>query len=273
MEDRSLTTPAYDEVLTKIGRNLVMFQKAEIILKEIIRLGGSSVTLKLDQTTPVLNAPKFEKMTLGNLSNEFLNRHCPEKVSEKCDPTCITLSTGFSLDWSESEIERLKRAFDDMVNERNGFIHSPFLDLDPADPESCRRAADMLDQQRERLLPTIDEIRSLYTILTSAIRELFEQMSKPGYLQNFDLEAIRTHPIMESLRNYALGDSGNEWHALGKAAKSTGLSDQEVAEICQNHSQPNLTAMVAASGLFNIQQEQTGPARHRVLYQLKQDIP
>ena len=43
MDEETILKDAYDEVLRRIGRNLLSFQLAEQILKELLRLGGFAI--------------------------------------------------------------------------------------------------------------------------------------------------------------------------------------------------------------------------------------
>jgi len=276
METNSELQQAYDEVLRKIGRNLLMFQHAEQLLKGLMALG--SITVSSDKPPAQFEelAVAFRKMTMGQLANLFVEKHCVEKEDPfpplPEDSVVCQVAVHYTLGTGGSDFDARKDAFAAMVAERNELVHHLFQKVDRNSLESCRQIAIDLDQQREKVLP---EIRRLQEDCKNTHREIFEMLafiaSDEGMAILF-LPELQQCPLIQELAAIAdqTSDSG-QWTSLSSAASRVASCNRaEIPALLTRFRQKHLTGLLAASQLFDINLEPTESGHHRVLYRVKQ---
>jgi hypothetical protein len=61
----------HDEVQRRVGRNLLLFQKIEGMLKLLVRVGDLKITLNKVEAIPAVAATDSSKMSLGRLVNDY----------------------------------------------------------------------------------------------------------------------------------------------------------------------------------------------------------
>jgi len=162
MEAESELQKAYDDVLKKVGRNLLMFQQAEFLLKRLIEIGCTSVTPDGPAISFVERTEAIKTQTLGQVTNLFYENHCKERdpfSDDSTDPSETSISFSFTLPDRGEEPEARKRAFAVMVAERNMLVHHLLPRLDRSSLESCLNIGAYLDDQRTKILPEIRRLR------------------------------------------------------------------------------------------------------------------
>ena len=106
MNNGSVIQAAYEEVLKKIGRNLLFFKMAEQILKELLRLGGLATRSGAPEGSFGAIAKRVQTMTLGGLSTLFTENHCSNQelvfpeLPEDSKEAMIAMS--FSFNYGEN---------------------------------------------------------------------------------------------------------------------------------------------------------------------------
>lgn len=277
MDNESVIQAASEEVMKKIGRNLLSFQMAEQILKELLRLGGLATRSGAPDETFGEMAKRVQTMTLGGLTTLFTETHCSNKAQvfprlpENSDEVMIAMS--FSFDYGENGLAERRASLASLVAERNKLVHHLLPEFDRDSLESCRATAADLDRQRELVLPEIKRLQEDYRSIRQELSNLAALMSSPVGLNILSVSPLQHHPLVKEFVNIAqTNPSSDEWISLNSAAGSiTGFSRDEITEICANFGYKSLTALMIASQRFEIDLEPTANDRHRVLYRLKQD--
>jgi hypothetical protein len=150
-----------DEVLRKIGRNVVVLQKLEGLLKKLVTIQGATVSAT-DQETFLQKAEKISKKPLGHLVSEFLrSAYSSGAVSDPIEGADLnaTVSLSFTLD-PEMENEHAE-SLSSVVKERNALIHQMLVSLDPNSSASRENLGRKLDEQLDRILPEYQLLHSL----------------------------------------------------------------------------------------------------------------
>ena len=145
-----------DEVLRKIGRNVLHFQRMESMLKFLISrsdLQGSASELKANHEKSV---DTVSRQTMGNLVKSFISsvysgqRPGKEPEVEIKKPY---FSFSFKVDADPKHVAKRKAALEEVVNERNALIHQMLAKFDQTSSKSCSEISGLLDAQAERLRP------------------------------------------------------------------------------------------------------------------------
>lgn len=173
-----------DEVLRKIGRNVVDLQRLEMTLKAIV--GGNHIAGSLSEIKSVRQRKMqaARKLTLGQVASEFLastfNAIAKEPPREASEPW---IAVGFSQEIGESELTIRKAELSKVVDERNQLIHGILYDFDLDSKESCRALIIALDEQHARFKPQLEEavdiLRHMGEMRESIESIVWGQLSSP----------------------------------------------------------------------------------------------
>lgn len=273
MESDMELEKAKNQVLRKIGRNMLLFQQLEQMLKYLIangKVAGCASEIKANKEK---RAAAINKQTLGVLVGDFLENtisngeEIPEVPSELKEPF---ISIGFKLEIDESDYERKKQALADIVKDRNELIHNFLPRFDPNSIESCLETESQLDQQREKLLPEINGLMSLIKSLKKGRKEIANFLKSDEGKKCF----------------FAPRCGGNIIYYLGQIAAQVGRPDgwtplsiagqiiwkqkpEEITDVYQKYGHKTLKGLILATELFEIKEEPTKKGGILVLYRLK----
>jgi hypothetical protein len=269
-----------NEVLRKIGRNVMLFQQMEHLLK--VMLAKSSVSVSLDSKTPV-RPRQADTKTLGQLVGSF-----QKDVMVKLDEMNSALETSETLDvlgppkmsmtWNIGVEEDFREEFrSDMkivVDERNELIHLLLPKWDPTSMDGCREVDGYLDRQREKVLPTLNTLIELWNNLRDAQREMLEFIASDEGKEQIRLDGLRQSQLVACLYDIAQRQARPDgWVALSTAAQTISENvPRELSELKKRHGYKKLKDAILATEWFDISEELTSKGGRRVLYRIKPDL-
>jgi hypothetical protein len=159
-----------EEVFREIGRNVVMFQDIERMMKILLNRGKFIATAsQLKEWKDKPPAPYARRM-LGELIEPLMENHLSPAVPggpSLPESKEITIGFEFRVELNEGQSADFKRRLEEMVAKRNHLIHHllEWLRLDTV--ETCQAAVQRLQQQR-------DETEPLHRDLSKFLRVFFE---------------------------------------------------------------------------------------------------
>ena len=168
-----------NETLRKIGRNVLNFQRMERMLKFLIsqsNMEGTVRTLKPNHDKAV---EAVDRQTMGNLVKDLFTSVYQENGKPDEEVTEIKearFSMSFKVEADDASIAAQKAALERVVKERNLLIHQQLSQFDQTSLHSCRRLGILLDEQRERIKPEFEMLRSLVFALRDGRKEAFETL-------------------------------------------------------------------------------------------------
>lgn len=162
-----------DEVLRKIGRNMVLFQQVEGLLKYIISASSlSGYTSQLEQNQAKHEA-STQKQTLGTLVGKYVEEILgPETDDLETHPKEVTeiyITTRIRLGYDEAFYHETKTWLAKLVDERNELVHHLLPQLDTDSAESCEKVGLKLDTQAESIRLAIRHMQSIADAIQAAI--------------------------------------------------------------------------------------------------------
>ena len=173
--------PEVDEVLRKIGRNVLNFQRMEAMLKFLIPrldLQGAATELIANNEKVV---DVVSRQTMGNLVKGFLSTVYAEKTADEDTEQNIQeaqFSFSFRIEADPEHIAERKKALEHVVKERNILIHQLLLKFDQTSPKSCREMSEQLDAQAERLHPEYEWLRAIIRTFREGSKAALEELEK-----------------------------------------------------------------------------------------------
>jgi hypothetical protein len=186
MDSTSELEVARDEVLRKIGRNILNLQRMEAMLKALVAwsgLNGAPSEMlaqkrKLDKS--------IEKTPMGRLvdqlfSNVYTDEPIDQPPEEPTDqqpevPSEGWMSINFKVEADKEFINNFKKTISNVVAERNKLIHQLLATFDYNSIDSCRKLNAILDDQNLRIKPKYENLQSLVRALNESKAELVDYL-------------------------------------------------------------------------------------------------
>jgi len=147
-----------DEVLKKIGRNVMLFQHLEHLLKYLVAnrsISGYVSELMLQEEK---RRATISKQTMGQLIGQYIEISNPETREVLEEPKnlkqeqFIWVKYGFG---DSTYYDTKKEALAKLVDDRNELIHHLLPQFDPNSIESCTQIGKKLDIQRDNIVSTL----------------------------------------------------------------------------------------------------------------------
>lgn len=172
-----------DEVLRKIGRNMLLFQQLEGLLKYVISrqsLSGYADQLEQKQAKRVAST---EKQTLGMLVGQYTEEILgPESEDSDVHPEEVTepyISLNFRMGHNEAFYIETKQALTKLVDDRNELVHHLLPQLDTSSIESCEMIGKKLDAQAETIRQAIRHMQSIAKGMAESKKKMATFLQSP----------------------------------------------------------------------------------------------
>ena len=164
-----------NEVLRKIGRNIILFQKFEYLLKYIVGNGNFSGYASEIEKLKARQDKAVRKQTMGTLVEQYLENSNPdyaEEHSKTNESTESFMSFTFRTECDSIYYEKKEEALARVVAERNELVHHLLPLYNSNSLESCKQLGDKLDRQSEKLKKEILELESMATALKEGRKKI-----------------------------------------------------------------------------------------------------
>jgi hypothetical protein len=268
---------ARDEVFRKIGRNLLNFQKIEHMLKYLIANGKMSGHLSEIKESQERRASAVTRQMMGNLVSQFIENTFQKDEDSYEEPHEVkepSISLSFTISADTDFYESKRQSLKSLVDERNNFIHHLLPRFNPDCIESCLEIEQYLDQQRERLIPEYDFLKSIIDNFQEAIKAHIEYFSSEEGIRQFELAFLQQSPLVGLLLNVSFHQSRSDgWTLLNVAGQQIRQTlPGEMERVKSKWGYKTLKELVLASELFEILEEPTEKGGIRVFYRPNQKL-
>ena len=193
MEPEVLQT-VKDDVHRKIGRNMLMLQQIEQILKCLIAYGRFSRTETTLENNIKKQVTSVSKKTMGQLVGDFLeNTHTEyDDSAETIDHKEIHMSFNFRIETDEVYFEKRKiKELAAIVNERSELIHHLLPTYNLQDPSGYLELENYLDEQHGKLTKETQHFQAILRSLDNSRKVLSEYLKSDEWWDEFRLSEIR----------------------------------------------------------------------------------
>jgi len=268
-------TPTSDEVLRRVGRNLVIFQQIEHFLKFLLSSHQTSGTAETLQANAKAQAECISTKTLGVLVEKYkteILHDAGEEIPEVERPAGW-FSFSYRLSVEKEFLDSLHNDLKVMTDERNALVHHFLPRWQPGSDEGMAEALAYLDTQREKVLPMFEHLKRNIEGVEETRRYLQEFIKSPEYEKQFELMWIQSSPLIELLHEVAQKFCRKDgWtylaHAGDLAAKE--LPD-EVKALKERYGYKTLKKLLIGSEMFDVLDEPLSDGRFRTLYKVRQE--
>ncbi len=259
-----------DDVLRKIGRNVVLFQQIEKMLKLLVSLHHNEGTMDTFAEQQQKRSEKIHVQTMGQLAEQYKNgilsdAEIPSKEHDNFETEYVsfTFKTTGNPEFYESQRSNLEI----LVSERNALIHHFLPKWIPDSDEAMSDAALYLDQQREKVMPMFDHLKTSI----KALQSMDTFFNSEEYGQLFELTWLQGSPLIsllsEEAANLARPDGWVNLADAGQIAKSREFD--EVKHMKERYGHSQLKHLLIASELFEVKDETLPKGGFHTLYRVK----
>ena len=273
MESQIELEDAKNEILRKIGRNMLLFQEMEKYLKFLIvngKIEGYTDELKSkqEQRTETIN-----KKTMGQLVGDYIDGTFSEFENIPQAPRelkGVYITFGLNVETDAVYYENKKKIMAEIVADRNELIHNLLPNYDQTSIEGCRKIEEHLDQQRGKLLPELNEVKTLIETLVEERKILCD------FLTSDEGKKLLLSPRLGgSILNY-LGQIASKvvrpdgWTPLSVAGQIIWKQKpEEMTDVFKKYGHKTLKGLILGTEIFEIKEEPTKKGGIQVLYRLK----
>lgn len=273
MESQIELEKAKNEVLRKIGRNVVLFQYLEKLLKFLIVNGkvegySREIKAKIDQRTETINIK-----TMGHLVRDYIEgtfSDCEKIPEAPIELNGVYITFGLSVETDAVYYENKKKALAEIVADRNELIHNLLPRFNPDSIDSCIEIGCELDQQRAKVLPELNIVETLIKTLEETKKIFADYINSDEGKKRF-LSPKRGGSII-----YYLGEIASQvvrpdgWTPLSVAGQIIWeQKPEEIKNVFKKESHKTLKGLILATDMFEIKEEPTKKGGIQVLYRLK----
>lgn len=263
-----------NEVLRMIGRNLLLFQQVEGMLKFLLTNGQlrgpvSALPSRHEQRTASL-----QKQTMGQLAGQFVDDFLSDAGEDTGTPEPLQeawFSFTFKTQGDNEFYEQQKSDFAAMVAERNELIHHFLPMWNTQSLESTLAAEQYLNRQREKVLRVFEHLKSVVNSMREGRRALAAFMESEEGKKHFELSWLQQSRLVILLGDIVTQMARPDgWLPLATAGHLLRLhADEEVLALKERYGFTSLKKLVLASELFDVQYEPTNKGGIRTLYRIK----
>lgn len=169
-------TSARHLVYQGVGRNLLQFQRLELLLKYLLGRHQGAYTIETMVDEMKRREDSQEMKTLGGLAGDLFEQVILKPASGDVPPAdgaesaksyhrfVITISEEAHQEWQS----RLRR----LVGERNQLVHHSLLNWDLDTVEGCEAAVAELDQQLRRIGTEVEHVKRYHEFFSHCLKQL-----------------------------------------------------------------------------------------------------
>lgn len=261
----------YNLIYQKIGRNVFLFQKIELVLRY---LAATSHYSGCDANEILKNLEKqlatTSKKTMGLVAGQFVENiygqadntsNAPEELKD------IWFSFDFKI--QDEDYNQRKKALESIIAERNELIHHFVSKWKWNSIDDFREAEKYLDYQHEKTKPEFDNLRALWENLKE-----HRKIARDWWLDVLDNLQTMSEELRESQSILLLGKISRQharadgWTMLSMAAQYLQQNVPGEMTILKKRYK-TLKNMMLLTGLFDLCEEPTKKGGNRLLYRVK----
>ncbi|MDO8906531.1 hypothetical protein [Hydrogenophaga sp.] len=265
-------TPERDEVLRRIGRNVVNFQMVEALLKHLN--ANASVHGPASQLAERMEAQRtaMHRKTMGELAGKMVAQvfQAPAESQTPDEITEPWFGFHFTVETDAQFIDQHDQEMRALVAARNDLIHHFLPQWYSAVDGDAETALTYLDAQRDETFRMMDRLRGWVKALDEGRRQTAAFMTSPEGKRQMELGLLQSSHLVAMLGEIALKTARPD----GWAYVTTALNlirreaPAELADLQQRHGHQNLKGILLAAEHFDVLDEALLNGGVRTVYRI-----
>lgn len=266
-------TPKSDEVLRRVGRNLVIFQQIEHCLKLLLANHKNAGPIDRYVENLQARAECVKKKMLGHLVEAYTTevlRDAGEVPPEEERPD-DWFAFSFQISVETEFLEGIRNDLKLMTDERNDLVHHFLPQWQPDNDDALTKALAYLDEQREKVLPMHEHLRSMIQHLHDSTKMFAEFVGSPEYKKQTELMWLQASPLVTLMSEVAAQHHRKDgWTYLAQAGSLAAREiPEEVANLKERYGFKTLKKLIQGTEIFELKDEQISDGHFRTLYRNK----
>ena len=266
-----------DDVLRKIGRNMMALQQIEALLKALltqsnVRMGLAEVLVQQTKRNDAI-----AKQTLGMLVKQFTSEVlAPEDAAAsdavgECLAPYVTFS--YSIQAEEAFVVQRTVALKLLVDERNELIHHFLPKWSRKSLKSGNEVSLQLDQQHARISVEFETLRGYLDGLQRSQGLANSVIDSPEFKKQFELLWLQNSQVVQLLVKLSQrAASACGWVPLDAAGQELWrVAQDDMESLHERYGYSKLKPLLVAARLFDLRNEPLANGRSRVLFRLRED--
>ena len=265
-----------NEVLRKVGRNVVLFQQFEVMLKFLVTYGKFSGYVSDLEDSKEQHKVKVMKQTLGQVASQFLeNTHGEYHQVDEDLPELKEkgghISFSFRIESDEKYYQKTKENLVKIIQERNDLIHHFPLNFNLNTIESLKEAESYLDAQREALLPEHENVKQYLKALDDGRKEIATYIASDEFMRQWRLADLRDEYVVKLLgRIIEVAKRENGWTLVVHAGQLLHQNaPDQLKAIKKKYQCKTLNDLISMTEIFDLEYESTPKGGRRAIYRFK----
>lgn len=262
------------EVFRKIGRNLMLFQQMEGMLKFLVANNGVAGYASEFEDIHAKRTEVIRKRTMGQLVGEFMETLLGEGPLGPAEPDELRevwVSYSFRIETDAARYEERKSALADVVADRNELIHHFLPRWNSNSVESTQDADRYLNCQRAKANVELEHLKSLVAAIHEGGRQFAQYFASAEMKSELKVALLRQSRLVILLGDIAQQIGRDDGCVLLNTAAQLlrQHAPEEFAAMPQRHGHQTLKSLILATELFDVVEEPSKKGGVRVLYRLK----
>lgn len=265
-------TPATDEVLRRIGRNVVNFQHVEHLLKRLtvgtVPSGPiSKMAARLEKHVATVNTSTMGLLA-GRLTDTVLKSPAEKSTPDEIDEPWFGIRFGIETD--AELVDRNKREMQFLVESRNDLIHNFLPRWHSSVGGDTAGAIEYLDAQMAETMRIMDRLKAWVKSMDESRRVGAALLASPELDRQFELVWLRSSRLVVMLGDIATRSARPDGWMLLSTAGSLIRRDapDELLDLKKRFGLPGLKAVLRATEMFDVMDEKLPNGATRAVYRL-----
>lgn len=267
-------TPATDEVLRRVGRNLVNFQQVEHALKFLTTHARFHAPVSRFAERFDKHAEAIRKKSMGDLAGRLVDTVLQPEEDEAApeDITEVWFGFRFTIESDAESVARHERELKELVDRRNELVHHFLPRWHDAIGGDADAALAWLDAQREATVALLDRLQGWVRSVDAARKEHAAFLLSPQGQREVELVVLRGSRLVVMLGQIAMQTPRSDgWTVLSSAGHLVKReAPEELNDLRKRFGHPNLRAILQVTELFDVVDEVTTGGGTRTIYRINE---
>ena len=276
MEKVSHLSEAREEVMRKIGRNVILYQEMELMLKHILSAYSISGYAGEIESNTKNRREQVRRKTFGFLTENYLvntNKEYKTPIVNLSEDKKFYFDLNLNIECDPAYFARKRQSLKTIVKDRNKLVHELLMDFDLNSVEGCFKTETFLDAQYDKLIPEHNQLKRFIQRAEEGLKNLSEYVKSEQFKEDWKLSALRQNVVVVLLAEIAEQNSRPDgWTLLNIADEIVGKeAEKEMIAIKKKYHVQKLKELILATKIFDIYEESTEKGGKRMLYRLKDE--
>lgn len=180
------------QVFQLIGRNVLRFQRIELVLKSMVADSQISITAGESRTAHERHVQATHKKSMGLVAGDFFKDVVIDQPPAADTPVSreeakamangkIHIGLSLKIHLSPDEHVQWKTRLQKLIEERNDLVHLSLLRLNLETLEGCQHALASLEEQATRVLAEIERLNPLLISVSESKQTLLGLLSDDAF--------------------------------------------------------------------------------------------